>query len=59
VRLKLKCDDLLSNIGFKFNLRRYTLVPSLAHAPLVGPCRLTVSTLALKVRLVSARETKM
>jgi hypothetical protein len=23
-RLKLRCDDLLSNFAFKFNLRRYT-----------------------------------
>jgi len=23
-RLKLKCDDLLSNFAFKLNLRRYT-----------------------------------
>jgi hypothetical protein len=24
-RLKLKCDELLSNVAFNFNLRRYTL----------------------------------
>ena len=23
--MKLKCDDLLSNLAFKFNLRRYTV----------------------------------
>ena len=28
--LKLKCDILLSNLAFKFNVRRYT--PDLAHA---------------------------
>ena len=27
-RLKLQCDDLLSNFAFKFNLRRYIEVPS-------------------------------
>ena len=26
-RLKLKCDVLLSTSAFKFNLRRYTMVP--------------------------------
>jgi hypothetical protein len=26
-RLKLKCDVLLSNFAFKFNLRRYDVVP--------------------------------
>jgi len=24
--LKLECDELLSNVGFKFSLRRYTVV---------------------------------
>ena len=26
-RLKLKCDELLSNVAFKINLRRYTPPP--------------------------------
>jgi len=25
-RLKLKCDEQLSNVAFKFNVRRYTMV---------------------------------
>jgi len=53
-RLKLKHEELLSNFGFKFNLRRYTTV-------MVGRCRLPVSKPELKARLVSASalETKM
>ena len=31
-RLKLECDGLLSNFGFKFNLRRYTKVAAQAGA---------------------------
>jgi hypothetical protein len=30
--LKLECDGLLSNFGFKFNLRRYTKVAAQAGA---------------------------
>ena len=54
VRLKLKCDVLITNFAFKFNLRRYTL----AHLTLrdrdaffasetlrwVRRCRLTYQT---------------
>jgi len=29
-RLKLKCDEMLRNVAFKFNLRRYTKVDMLA-----------------------------
>jgi hypothetical protein len=36
-RLKLKCDELLSNFAFKFNLRRYSL-PATSSSP-VGPGR--------------------
>jgi hypothetical protein len=35
-RLKLKCDDLLSTVPFKINLRRYNL----AYSTAVGLCRL-------------------
>ena len=52
-RLKLRYDELLSNVAFKFNLRRCTeetsLLPQLALlqpiTPLlkVGRCRLTLS----------------
>jgi len=46
-RLKLKCDVLLSNYAFKFNLRCYTMAvlppPSELHAlDKVGRCRLTL-----------------
>jgi hypothetical protein len=50
-RLKLKCDILLSNIAFKFNLRRYSVAADLGHHVacfglassmyMVGRCRLT------------------
>jgi len=47
--LKLKCDVLLSNFAFKFNLRRYTAAPVTARTAVygaglqVGRCRLTRS----------------
>jgi hypothetical protein len=53
--LKLQYGEPLSNFGFNFNLRRYTLAPEL----LVGRCRLTVPKPELKARLVSALETKI
>jgi len=53
-RLKLKCDVLLSNFTFKFNLRRYDLkspfdratpviVQPLLRPTVAGRCRLTLS----------------
>ena len=30
-RLKLKCDDPLSNMGFKFNMRRYSKVDAVVQ----------------------------
>jgi hypothetical protein len=46
-RLRLKCDQLLSNFAFSFNLRRYTLagidvLRKIVNHP-VGQCRLTLS----------------
>jgi hypothetical protein len=50
--LQLKYDELLSNIAFKFNLRRYTmghgaladtLAAALPAPAKVGRCRLTLS----------------
>jgi len=48
-RLKLKCDKLLSNVAFKFNLRRYNAeaAKGMKAANLemakVGRCRFTLS----------------
>jgi hypothetical protein len=46
-RLKLKCDEPLSNFAFNFNLRRYTTVLNTRALctldNLVGRCRLTLS----------------
>ena len=64
-RLKVKYDETLSVVGFKFNLRRFSWVANMAPRTLVGQtlhaldgvvgrCRLTVSTPVLKVHLVSA-----
>jgi hypothetical protein len=41
-RLKLKCEELLSDYAFKFNLRRYTVDTGKCVAA-VGRCRLPVS----------------
>jgi len=38
-RLKLKFDKVLSNLGFKINLRRYTVVDSAAIAGIVDLLR--------------------
>ena len=67
--MKQKCDELLSNFAFNFNLRRYTkaaadLLPGGLEdmdvgLTLVGRCKLPVSKLKLKARLVSALETEM
>jgi hypothetical protein len=47
--LKLKCDELLSNFAFNFNVRRYSAVVSALQAEAlrkqlakVGLCRLTL-----------------
>jgi len=45
--LKLKCDELLSNFAFNFNLRRYIMLlpllpTALVAAVMVGRCRLTL-----------------
>ena len=56
-RLKLKCDEPLSDFAFSFNLRHYS--EAAAKELNVGRCRLTVSNLELKERLVSALETKI
>jgi len=68
-RLKLKCDKLLSNFAFNFNLRRYTestppavpptRLPQPPPSPQVGLCRLTLSKTILKAPMVSALETTM
>jgi len=64
-RLKLKYDELLSNVAFKFNLRRYNeerehvVEEEEAEDHAVGRCRLTVSKPELIARPVSALETKM
>jgi hypothetical protein len=52
-RLKLKCDEPLSNVAFNFNLRHYTEAGFLyagaaAFDGAVGRCRLTVSNPVLK-----------
>jgi hypothetical protein len=65
-RLKLKCDEPLSNVAFNFNVRRYTeadffVMPVVGGTYLgrdvVGRCRLTVSKRVLKAPLVSALDT--
>jgi hypothetical protein len=62
-RLKLKCDEPLSNVAFNFNLRRYSVVSKIqisVHVErttryyMVGQCRVTVSKPELTARLVSA-----
>jgi len=40
--LKLKYDELLSNFGFQFNLRRYTKSAERPFAP--GPTYVTTNT---------------
>jgi hypothetical protein len=55
---------LLSNLAFKFNLRRYTQAadfdqPLAAWNTSVGRCRLTVSKPELKARLASTLETEI
>jgi hypothetical protein len=58
--LKLKCDEPLSSIAFKFNLRRYVEGKACNALLLkVGRCRLPVSKPVLKAPLVSALETQM
>ena len=68
--LKLTSDGPLSNLALKINLRRYNVVvpqeqqsaerPAASRkATVVGRCRLTVSKLELKARLVSALKTEM
>ena len=60
--MKLKYDELLSNVAFNFNVRRYAEDEIQGPVNLgvkVGRCRLTVSKPELKARLVSALETKM
>ena len=64
--MRLNCDGPLSNVAFNFNLRRYSLVAlvaaKLSGRPVlveVGRCRLTLSKLELKARLVSALETEL
>jgi len=57
-RLKLRCDEPLSNFTFNFNLRRYIMAPVFGRL-MVGRCRLIVSKLELKARLVSALEAEM
>ena len=42
-RLKLEYDGPLSNVAFKFNMRRYTLVRQADGSLKVGRCRLTLS----------------
>ena len=60
--MKLKCDEPLSNVAFKFNVRRYNEETRLSdefrmYEFKVGRCRLTVSKPELKGRLVSALDT--
>ena len=69
--LKLRYDELLSNVALNFNPRPYVLGgysnlraehDDSKHdpdQPVVGRCRLTVSKPELKARLVSVLETKM
>jgi len=52
-RLKLKCDELLTNFAFKFNLRRFT---EAAAARMVRRCWLTLSKPVLRAPLVSVLE---
>jgi len=70
-RLKLKCDEALTNFAFNFNLRRYCwayatfeedcvargVTPDHGVAAEIGRCRLTVSKPVLKAPMVSALET--
>ena len=45
-RLKVKCDELVSNFAFKFNLHRYIKATSEmtnGRAAMVRRCRLTLS----------------
>ena len=41
--MKLKCDVLLLNFAFKFNLRRYNKEIANGRLAMVGRCRLTLS----------------
>jgi len=70
-RLKLKCDEPLSNCAFNFNMRRYSKDGNTGffgadgagglsnHRAKVGRCRLAVSKPKLKAGLVSALDTIM
>ena len=61
--LKQENDKLLSNLGFNFNLRRYTMGSAMGGADLsgvgVGRCRLTASKPVLKAPLLSALEAEI
>jgi hypothetical protein len=46
-RLKLTCDDLLSNVAFNFNLRRYTAGPG--RAVQLEPVKPTVKVPGIKL----------
>ena len=39
-RLRLKCDEPLSNVAFEFNLRRYTKAAMASSLPSAGRSRL-------------------
>jgi len=43
-RLKLKHDELLWHFAFRFNLRRYIKRVLAQQQPVVGRCRLTLSS---------------
>jgi len=63
-RLNLIHDELLSNVAFKFNLRRYTVEQMVTdHAAvveqMVGWYKLTVSKPVLKAPMVSALELRI
>jgi hypothetical protein len=61
LRLKLRCDEPLSNFAFNFNLRRYSKKQrqEVERKAKVWQCRLTVSKSVLTAPLATALETQM
>jgi hypothetical protein len=51
-RLKLKCDEPLSNLALKFKLRRYTWVPAASRAVCTSTYRLPRHRHAFKTSII-------